>query len=295
MARANLNVSQQLQSEFQKAQEPSSKVRAIKAVIAEEEISFSTSLTMVRTAEHDFDALVPSVLKETEAAMILFRLGDDAKDKTKKWLLIAWVPDGCKVRDKMLYSSSREDLKRNLGLGLFGPDYATSSVSEVTWECYVASTLVQKNDVSNMTDRERTLKEEDALVQIERAQLGAKSTAMGVVPFTLGPGVADAYKQYVAGKYNWLELSVVSEVINLQASKLVDVKDQLEAHINQSAARFILARFMNHEKKHMNFFVYSCPENIPVRDKMTMSTSKATVIGTAGDHGISFDKYVIDI
>lgn len=144
MARANLNVSQQLQSEFQKAQEPSSKIRAVKAVINEEEISFASSLTIERTAEHDFNALVLSILKETEAAMILFRLGDDAKDKTKKWLLIAWIPDGCKVRDKMLYSSSRDDLKRNLGLGLFGPDYAASSVSEITWEGYVASTQVQQ-------------------------------------------------------------------------------------------------------------------------------------------------------
>jgi len=290
MARANLNVSQQLQTEFQKAQEPSSKVRAIKAVINEEEISFSSSLTIVRTADHDFDALIPSILKETEAAMVLFRLGDDAKDKTKKWLLIAWIPDGCKVRDKMLYSSSREDLKRNLGLGLFGSDYAASSLTEILWEGYVASTQVQKNDVTIMTEREKTLKEEAVLVQIERTQLGAKSTAMGVVPFTLGPGVSDAYKQFIAGKYNWLELSVVSEVVNLNASKLVDVKDNLEVHVNTTAARFILARFMNYEKKHMNFFVYSCPENVPVRDKMTMSTSKATVIGTAGEHGISFDK-----
>ena len=143
MARANLNVSQQLQTEFQKAQEPSSKIRAIKAIINEEEISFSSSLTIVRTADHDFDALIPSILKETEAAMVLFRLADDAKDKTKKWLLIAWIPDGCKVRDKMLYSSSREDLKRNLGLGLFGSDYAASSLSEITWEGYVASTQVK--------------------------------------------------------------------------------------------------------------------------------------------------------
>lgn len=141
-----------------------------------------------------------------------------------------------------------------------------------------------------MTDREKTLKEEAALVQVERTQLGSKSIGMGVVPFTLGTGVSDAYKQFISGKYNWLELSVVSEVIHLQASKLLDFKDHLESHVNTTAARFILARFMNFEKKHMNFFIYSCPESVPVRDKMTMSTSKATVIGTAGDHGISFDK-----
>jgi hypothetical protein len=45
------------------------------------------------------------------------------------WVLIAWVPDNARVRDKMLYSSSRDDLKRALGLGYFrGEFYANAHV-----------------------------------------------------------------------------------------------------------------------------------------------------------------------
>jgi hypothetical protein len=43
----------------------------------------------------------------------------------------------------------------------------------------------------------------------------------------------------------------------------------------------------------MTFFVYSCPENISIKVKMTMSTSKATVIATAVENGVSIDRLVV--
>ena len=54
--------------------------------------------------------------------------------------------------------------------------------------------------------------------------------------------------------------------------------------------RFIIARFHNFENKPITFFIYSSPENIPIREKMTMSTSKATVISSATVESINIDK-----
>jgi hypothetical protein len=67
--------------------------------------------------------------------------------------------------------------------------------------------------------------------------LGTKSTAMGVVPFSLGEGVSAAFKNFIAGKCNWLEMSVQSEVIRLETSKSVNITDNLEALVNADAAR----------------------------------------------------------
>jgi hypothetical protein len=39
------------------------------------------------------------------------------------------------------------------------------------------------------------------------------------------------------------------------------------------------------------YFVYSCPETTPVRTKMTMSSSKATVLAAASGQGISFARF----
>ena len=43
---------------------------------------------------------------------ILFRMDSATKDG---WLLANWVPEKTKVRQKMLYASSRETLKKELG------------------------------------------------------------------------------------------------------------------------------------------------------------------------------------
>lgn len=40
----------------------------------------------------------------------------------------------------------------------------------------------------------------------------------------------------------------------------------------------------------VTLFIYSCPENVPVRQKMTMSSSKASVLGAAGNFGLVPDK-----
>ncbi|CAM9837470.1 unnamed protein product, partial [Phaeothamnion confervicola] len=50
--------------------------------------------------------------------IFLFRLGQDGTSSAaRKWLLVAYVPDDAPVRQKMLYSSSRQDLKAALGQG----------------------------------------------------------------------------------------------------------------------------------------------------------------------------------
>lgn len=55
---------------------------------------------------------------------------------SKRWMLVSWVPNDCKVRDKMLYSSSREDLKRTIGLGFFEADYSANVKEDLIWAQY---------------------------------------------------------------------------------------------------------------------------------------------------------------
>lgn len=38
-------------------------------------------------------------------------------------------------------------------------------------------------------------------------------------------------------------------------------------------------------------FVFSCPESTPIRKKMTMSSSKASVLAATSEMDITFDKY----
>ncbi len=59
----------------------------------------------------------------------------------------------------MLYSSSKEDLKRNLGAGYFKAEYSANVIADVTWDSYLAS-LERGLDLDLLTETEKLLLEE---------------------------------------------------------------------------------------------------------------------------------------
>ena len=70
----------------------------------------------------DFDGLFAAAGLGTDAAAFVLFCDDEgaAAAGARHWVLLAWVPDACRPKDKMLYSSSRDSTKRQLGAGLFG-------------------------------------------------------------------------------------------------------------------------------------------------------------------------------
>lgn len=65
----------------------------------------------VHSTQEDFNITLREHLVADEALLMAFRTNDEvAAGVSSRWVLISWVPDGCRVRDKMLYSSSREGM-----------------------------------------------------------------------------------------------------------------------------------------------------------------------------------------
>lgn len=56
------------------------------------------------------------------------------------------MPHGAKVRDKMLYSSSKQDIRQGLGLGFFEGEYYANVPSDLTFESLVASRRSETGD-----------------------------------------------------------------------------------------------------------------------------------------------------
>ena len=156
-ARANLNVSPQVTEEFVNAQE-SRNVRIMKIRIEGENLVLGNVILKEQSAAEDFDVLLVSSLEDSEAAFILFCLTDDPQ-AAQNWLMVTWIPDGCRVRDKMLYSSSRDDLKRKIGLGYFKSEYAANYRSDISWSHYLSS-LEKETSLDVLTENERLLQEE---------------------------------------------------------------------------------------------------------------------------------------
>ncbi len=159
MARANLTFSSEIQDAFLAAQDSSSVVRSLIISISGETILLSQTTNISGSTSEDFDA-IRNILKPNEAALVLFCLSEKVEgNSANQWMLLAWVPDSCKVRDKMLYSSSKEDVKRNIGLGYFTHEYSANSIEDVSWAQYQNYISKDNNDVY-LTNTERLILEE---------------------------------------------------------------------------------------------------------------------------------------
>lgn len=116
----------------------------------------------------------------------------------------------------MLYASSREDIKKNLGLSYFvsgkGAEYYANEVSDLCYATYVQSMAV---DDAPLNARETALKQEQDETRMESAVV--KSSAMGAIPFHLDPGLAAQLQAFKDGTVNWLEmiLEIDTETVKL--------------------------------------------------------------------------------
>ena len=147
---ARLTISPDVNSAFE-----STTHRAIHLKIAGEALTLhKTSGSLTSPCPESFSGLSGAV-DDGDAEFVLFSL-EGSEGGNGKWLLVAWVPDAAKVRDKMLYSSSKEDLKKALGLTSFAGDYYANVKSDLTWDAYAAS-LVK---VVSLNEREEALQQE---------------------------------------------------------------------------------------------------------------------------------------
>jgi hypothetical protein len=119
MARAVLHLSAELERAFADAQ--SGRVRFVKAKIEGEAFVLSGSAPATSDPHADCARLAGGALSADEAAFVLLCL--DVNVAALRWVLLAFVPEDANVRDKMLYSSARESLKKQLGMNYFAGEF----------------------------------------------------------------------------------------------------------------------------------------------------------------------------
>lgn len=161
MARANLNIETRINEEFLRAHDGSA-VRLLKVKIEDENLVLDGVVSRVSSPAQDFDTILLDSVQDNQAMFIIYRAADEIGESSP-WVLITWVPDGCRVRDKMLYSSSKEDLKRSIGLSLFRAEYAANQRGDLTWKQFQSS---QDRSVGTdvLTESERLVLEEKVRV-----------------------------------------------------------------------------------------------------------------------------------
>ncbi|TMW57107.1 hypothetical protein Poli38472_003032 [Pythium oligandrum] len=287
MAKAVLNVNEALARAFASAQ--SGKVRFVKVVIVDEDLTLAGVGDASSDVRGDCDALRSTHLTAEDAAFVLFCL--DVHVPALRWVLLAFVPESASVRDKMLYSSSRESLKKQLGMNYFVGEFHATELSDVTLEGFQHAKQRQTVDAP-LSETERLLKE-TALLERDT---NIRSTAMGVIPFGISQNVRDKLTLLKDGKFDWIAMKLNTEDESVEVVKSVESVDLIDVQsvIDQKNPSFVAYRPppTASASSPSLLFLYVCPEDAPVRLKMVYSTAKATILATTTELGLTFDKTI---
>jgi twinfilin-like protein len=270
MARAHLPVDVELAAAFLQAQSVESKVSWIACTIKGEAVCLVKAHEGTEELSDTVDSLKTAVpLSDEQPAFVLI-----ARERTptaRRWQLLNWAPDCAPPRLKMLYSSSREDLKQSLGAGFFAShrDYSAFD-SDLTGASLLAAE--QPKGDAPLTDAERLENEERTRPAFSRC------AGMASVPFELSDecstalaGLATGLVEVVLGANETLELAQSVE----ETSRIRDALSALDA------PRFVVVK-----RSEKAVLVFYCPDSAPIKQKMTYSTAKQTFSALVSEKGI---------
>ncbi|CAM9415765.1 unnamed protein product [Discosporangium mesarthrocarpum] len=301
MARSFLQISDELRASFSAAQDDDT-VRFLRVEVVGDDLLSLAGTGPRGLLEDDFDSLAEAVedatpclfllgLNSWEMDQVTGRSSSESATSAKQWVLVTWIPDEAKVRDKMIYSSSKMDLRQGLGLGFFEGEHYANVKADLSYKTFASSRRSTSKD--QLLSKAELLKR-DLNKQERASSVGLKSSAMGVIPFSVDEELREqlrvlrgAQEPRGGSLVNWVEMRMDGERIALVESKSVREDGSLQGFINEEEPRFILFRLRG-----ARLLVYSCPERAPVRLKMTYSASKASVAAAAGEAGATIDQMI---
>jgi len=282
---SGLRVVDELEKEFANARTQGG-VRYLRVLIKGESIVPDSHHQLSSSMESDWRSM-NSLLEPKKPCYILFRL-DTTNATGHEWILISYIPEGSPVYDRMMYASSRDPLKKQLGLCYFSDVLHGSEKDDLTWEAYQIH-REKLSAPSPYTAAEVQYKNETT-AEVDH---GTAREYVHSVKFPLSDAAKRALKDFSSSK-NLVQLCVdaTRETIELVKHKSCEVEG-LVNELDKNEPRFTFYKY-NHDHEgesfESNLFIYSCPPNSPVKLKMLYSTVKSVAAGAAEDAGITIER-----
>jgi len=251
--------------------------RLLKAQIENEEIVIVTTVPPRGSWEDDL-SLIPELLEKEKPCYILYRF-----EHNSTFALFCYVPDKAKVKEKMLYASTRANLKQQLGMNYFSDEVFGTVPDDFSLKGYKLHVTSKKTEAP-LTDSEQMKRNEQESGEI---YTGGASTYVHGVSFPVEAAAADAVKKVAGGqlKYAQIAIDCDKERIILDHTGNVDFEG-LRGQIPLDQPRFHFFAYPHDfegSKVTSQVYVYSCPDgskgtkSAPVRMRMLYSSSKAAV------------------
>ncbi|KXN85491.1 Twinfilin [Leucoagaricus sp. SymC.cos] len=255
-------------------------VRFIKVSIQNESLVHDLTIDVAGSFESDLARLQDNdVLSDNIPAYILAKLDPPSTD----WTAFSYVPDTAKVRDKMLYASSRSSLFKSLGSTVFTDSIYATSRTDLTAEAYQAHLrhLAAPNPLSA---REQEMADVRAAESGSASYEGSRPRASHVssgVGFKWTPEVEDAVTELGRGDNCALLVLTINpetETVLLQSISEITI-DQLASTIPRDQpcyAFFAWPQSYSSPPRRELIFIYSCPSSSPVKHRMLYSTGSGS-------------------
>ncbi|KAJ6606467.1 hypothetical protein DFH09DRAFT_1017484 [Mycena vulgaris] len=277
-ATSGIGVSEDLSAEFARACAIESKTRFIKVSIKKESLVNDLSVPTRGSLQDDLSQLQDTdIIQEDNPAYILARLDKD--DPPAEWILICFVPDSARVRDKMLYASSRAALLKSLGSTLFSDSIFATSKADLTPEAYAAHRR-------HITAPKPLSASEQEMVDVRAAerQAGGLSAYQGSrartshIGKTIGlPWAADledTVKGLSEGDDSVLvviTIDMASETLILHSTSPTAAAD-VGASLPPDGACYAFFAWKHAPSRRDIVFIYSCPSSCPVKHRMVYAS-----------------------
>ncbi|TRM62645.1 hypothetical protein BD626DRAFT_498029 [Schizophyllum amplum] len=281
MATSGIGASQDLSAKFSAAVAQKS-TRFLKIVIQNESLVHAASVPISGKLEDDLPQL-QELLEDSEPAYVLGKLDAPSLD----WLVINYVPDSAKVRDKMLYASTRNSLMRALGSATFSDNIYATSKADLTPEAYAAH-LRHLAAPKPLSAREKEMEDvkaaerEGGMNQYDGARRRVTDLVNTGMGFQWSEDAAEAVKGLGEGD----DCRIIVLTVEMPAEKLALVSSQETTVENLAStlpksdpcyALFAWPHSHSSPPRREIVFIYSCPSGSPIKYRMMYASGALMV------------------
>jgi twinfilin-like protein len=228
---------------------------------------------------------IQSYFQQNEPCYVLARTDKKNQRDQYRWNLFCYVPDRAPVRMKMLYASSRSNLRTQLGDDYFTDEIFGTVPSDFNLQGYKSYIKHKESEVPLTREEEKIMEDKEQGVFVGGGGTGG-AYSHGV-KFPVDDDVNDAMEQLKSGTINYVQITIDidAERVKLCDSLSIEI-GELGSYISLTEPRFHFYKYdHNFEGENVTsyIYIYSCPDgsggttSAPVKMRMLFSSSKQNV------------------
>lgn len=281
MHRSGITVNDELRAAFESAQGDDS-VGFLRLGIADEAFVVVSRGGAQGSAAGNFDAAAADMPAEEPSYVLV-------KDGAGKWVMVNFVPPDAQVKQKMLFASSRADLKEGLGAQLFTEDFFISEKGEMSHAEYEAS--LRSHDSAELMTADERVKQDAHQSSMREMGGGSTQSAISDLPIKVDASASGALASFKDGKAQAVVLEVDPEKELLSGTESKDASPEgLAGALKPDDPQYVLFRFAHEhqgKKSSAPVFLYYCPDSAKPRAKMMSATFRSMVVRIVEDAGVA--------